>query len=68
MTKIFRVRKYRTGDLNGKTYHSYRFTDKGCTWTYKELEELESFKIIFSSNMSSEDIDKVNEKWKHKIL
>ncbi len=70
MTKVFRVRKYRTGVYkDGKYYHSYKFNHDASDWTYKELEELDcKIKFIFSKNMSAEDIDKVNEKWKHKIL
>lgn len=66
---IFRVRKYQTGEMKNKRYYSYKFNCEGSDWTFKELEELDcKIKFIFSKNMNIEDIDKVNERWKHKLL
>lgn len=45
-----------------------RYRVHGADLSEKDLKEMDAFKIKFSSNVSEEDKDKVQEKWELKIM
>jgi hypothetical protein len=54
--------------MKGKVYYSFKFACNGQDWTIKEIEECEKISFIFLKSVNQEDIDKINLKWKHKLL
>lgn len=68
MNITFKVRKYKTKSAAGKYYYSYKYSANGHDWSQLEVEDCKTVKFIFSKTMSTEDIDIINNKWKHKLL
>lgn len=63
MTTIFKVRRSVT---HGK-YVSYKYLNSGYDWSFSEIEECSKIIFIFSKNLTQDEKDKINSKWKHKL-
>lgn len=67
--KIFKViKKNLFHKKYDKTYTSYVYWSEGHDWNATEVNEHDKIAFTFSNNMNAEDIVKINNKWKHKLI